>query len=211
MNRSDKQLHRDAVILAGIKKQPIGKGIRAKCFECTGGSYKGIRYCMEKKCPLWPFRFGFNPFSTRGGAKESADAGRRNAANRMAEIEKGHRIIPLPFEKETSNAGKYGNMSQGEQGRLKEKRPKVHVAAVQYAIIQFLTARVKSSRHFTGMDIERLLIVGKVHLGSYKMRELRKLNAVYDLFDLVSKRESKYFIKKDYPALVELLGGLTIY
>ena len=37
------------------------KAIRAKCLDCSGGSYAGIRDCPMTDCPLWPYRMGHNP------------------------------------------------------------------------------------------------------------------------------------------------------
>jgi hypothetical protein len=36
--------------------------IRAKCIECSGGSYKEVQECRVTQCALYPFRTGENPF-----------------------------------------------------------------------------------------------------------------------------------------------------
>lgn len=47
------------------------KAIRAHCMECSGGSFKAVKYCTldgvnsTPVCPLWPFRFGKRPKSVR--------------------------------------------------------------------------------------------------------------------------------------------------
>ena len=37
------------------------KAIRAKCLECQSGSYRNVRNCEFKNCPLFGFRMGKNP------------------------------------------------------------------------------------------------------------------------------------------------------
>ena len=41
------------------------KAIRAYCLECVGYQPSEVRNCTLKKCPLYPFRFGKNPFHSR--------------------------------------------------------------------------------------------------------------------------------------------------
>jgi len=46
------------------------KAIREKCLECSGDSYKAVKYCPadglhSTKCVLWPFRFGIRPETAR--------------------------------------------------------------------------------------------------------------------------------------------------
>ena len=39
------------------------KVIREKCLDCCCGSIKQVELCpCESNCPLWPYRFGKNPF-----------------------------------------------------------------------------------------------------------------------------------------------------
>lgn len=42
-------------------KSPL-TGIRAYCVLCSSGSPKMANLCGKTSCPLWPFRFGKNPF-----------------------------------------------------------------------------------------------------------------------------------------------------
>jgi hypothetical protein len=35
--------------------------IRKKCLDCSAGSFKEVRLCPVKDCPLWTFRFGIRP------------------------------------------------------------------------------------------------------------------------------------------------------
>lgn len=41
------------------------RAIRAKCFDCSGGSRQEITLCPVKGCPLHPFRSGKNPFTKK--------------------------------------------------------------------------------------------------------------------------------------------------
>jgi len=50
----------DRVVKAG-DLTPL-KAIRAKCIDCSGGSIKEVKLCVIPECPLYPFRFGRNPF-----------------------------------------------------------------------------------------------------------------------------------------------------
>ena len=44
-----------------VIKQPL-KAIREKCRECSNYSAAEIRECPVPLCPLYPFRFGKNPY-----------------------------------------------------------------------------------------------------------------------------------------------------
>lgn len=37
------------------------RAIRAKCLDCSAGSYKEVRLCLDTNCPLWPYRLGRRP------------------------------------------------------------------------------------------------------------------------------------------------------
>jgi hypothetical protein len=41
------------------------KAIRAKCMECSNENYAEIKECPITDCPLYPFRFGKNPYRTK--------------------------------------------------------------------------------------------------------------------------------------------------
>ena len=51
------------------------KAIRAKCLECSNGSFLEVRECPIKSCPLWALRSGKRPpkeiVDQEGGAEES--------------------------------------------------------------------------------------------------------------------------------------------
>jgi hypothetical protein len=55
------------------KKRPILKAIRSNCKDCSSGTYAEVRRCVMIDCPLWPYRFGTNPFRANGGADEPAN------------------------------------------------------------------------------------------------------------------------------------------
>jgi hypothetical protein len=46
------------------------KAIRAHCIDCSGGSSNEVEKCVMTDCPLYPFRFGVNPFNSRTGKKK---------------------------------------------------------------------------------------------------------------------------------------------
>lgn len=48
------------------------KAIRAKCMDCTCGQYREIELCPIKKCPLYPFRYGKNPYHKRASEENKA-------------------------------------------------------------------------------------------------------------------------------------------
>lgn len=48
----------------GHPESPIG-AIRAHCIQCSGGSKREAGQCTATTCPLWPMRFGKNPFHAR--------------------------------------------------------------------------------------------------------------------------------------------------
>ena len=41
-------------------KTPI-KAIRELCIDCSGGSYKEVKYCVIQNCPVYPYRMGKRP------------------------------------------------------------------------------------------------------------------------------------------------------
>lgn len=38
------------------------KAIRAKCLDCSCGQNEEVKHCPVESCPLFPFRFGKNPY-----------------------------------------------------------------------------------------------------------------------------------------------------
>ncbi len=50
---------------------PLSKVIRAKCLDCSCGQVQEVAKCTAVRCPLWPYRMGKNPFSTRSGRPDA--------------------------------------------------------------------------------------------------------------------------------------------
>ena len=65
-------------------KNPV-KAIRAFCLECSGGSTSEVKCCPVEKCPLYPFRFGKNPYRQR---REMTEEEKRVLADRLREARK---------------------------------------------------------------------------------------------------------------------------
>jgi hypothetical protein len=55
----------------GHPESPI-KAIRAKCVDCSGGSWAEARLCSLTHCALWAFRMGHNPFYGKADETEAA-------------------------------------------------------------------------------------------------------------------------------------------
>lgn len=60
-------------------KSPV-KAIRAFCLECCGNAPSEVKTCVSKRCPLYAFRFGKNPYVKR----ELTDEQREAAIERLA-------------------------------------------------------------------------------------------------------------------------------
>lgn len=56
------------------------KAIRAKCLDCSVYDYSEVRNCYIKKCPLYPFRMGKNPFRKK---REISDEERERLASQL--------------------------------------------------------------------------------------------------------------------------------
>ena len=46
-----------------MKSHTPMKAFRAKCLDCSGGSWLEVKHCPVNYCPLWPYRFGKRPKS----------------------------------------------------------------------------------------------------------------------------------------------------
>lgn len=60
-------------------KNPV-KAIRAKCLDCCCSQLREVELCPSERCPLWPFRFGRNPYRTK---RELTEEQRVAAAERL--------------------------------------------------------------------------------------------------------------------------------
>lgn len=61
------------------------KAIRAFCLECSGDSPSEVKSCPRSECPLYPFRFGKNPYRQR---REMTEEEKRVLADRLREARK---------------------------------------------------------------------------------------------------------------------------
>ena len=61
------------------------KAIRAFCLECSNGQTSEVKACPVDKCPLYPFRFGKNPYRQR---REMSEEEKRVLADRLREARK---------------------------------------------------------------------------------------------------------------------------
>lgn len=69
----------EALRAMGHQPEAILKAVRRKCLECSGGSHTEVADCLVRQCPLFPFRFGKNPW--RPPVSEAQrQASRRNVA-----------------------------------------------------------------------------------------------------------------------------------
>ena len=59
------------------------KAIRAKCLECCYDQANEVKLCVCEHCPLYPFRFGKNPFRTK---REMTEEQKQAARERMAKL-----------------------------------------------------------------------------------------------------------------------------
>ena len=56
-----------------METNPV-KAIRAKCLDCCCDQVNEVKLCPVEDCPLWPFRFGKNPYRTRVLTPEQREA-----------------------------------------------------------------------------------------------------------------------------------------
>jgi hypothetical protein len=80
MSGSAKPSHTPEALRAlGHQPEAVLKAIRRKCLDCSGGSHAEVADCLVRQCPLFPFRFGKNPW--RAPASEAQrQASRKNVA-----------------------------------------------------------------------------------------------------------------------------------
>lgn len=66
------------------------KAIRLFCLDCSGGSSSEVKLCTSRTCPLYPFRFGKNPYRTK---REMTEEQKEAAKTRLAEARKKKGVI----------------------------------------------------------------------------------------------------------------------
>ena len=69
------------------------KAIRAYCLDCTAGQTKEVELCPIERCPLYPFRFGKNPFHTKREMTEEERAKRAKILEQAREKQKENRQV----------------------------------------------------------------------------------------------------------------------
>lgn len=57
------------------------KAIRLKCLDCSGDSAAEVKQCVIPDCPLFPFRFGKNPYRTKREMSEEQKNSLRTQLN----------------------------------------------------------------------------------------------------------------------------------
>lgn len=73
------------------------KAVREFCVECSGGSTAEVKSCPVYKCPLYPFRFGKNPYRQR---REMTEEEKRVLADRLREARKANADTVEKYEGE---------------------------------------------------------------------------------------------------------------
>lgn len=71
---------REKSLASGHEARSPLSAIRENCIDCSGGSRAEADRCNRTGCPLWPFRFGGNPWNRRQLSPDQ----RRAAARRLA-------------------------------------------------------------------------------------------------------------------------------
>ena len=67
-----------------METNPV-KVIRLKCLDCCCGSSDEVKVCPCEDCPLWPFRFGKNPYRRKTEMTEEQKEAKRQALAKARE------------------------------------------------------------------------------------------------------------------------------
>lgn len=70
------------------------KAIRQKCLDCVWGNATEVRLCPSESCPLFPFRFGKNPF------RKKPEYTQEQKAEMAERLKSGRKTIVKTIEKE---------------------------------------------------------------------------------------------------------------
>ena len=62
------------------------RAIKLKCLDCSSYNTNEIKECPVKKCPLYPFRLGKNPFRKR----ELSEEERNKLSERMKNLKRNN-------------------------------------------------------------------------------------------------------------------------
>lgn len=69
------------------------QAIRLKCIDCSGGSFKEVRFCTVRSCSLYELRLGKNPGRHPSKRTEKQLQALRDA-NRLKRLQKGLQASP---------------------------------------------------------------------------------------------------------------------
>ena len=67
-----------------IENTNVLRAIKLKCLDCSTYNINEIKECPVKKCPLYPFRLGRNPFRKR----ELSEEERNKLSERMKNLKR---------------------------------------------------------------------------------------------------------------------------
>lgn len=70
-----------------LRTNPV-KVIRAYCLDCCLASSYEVALCPAANCPLWPFRFGKNPYRAK---REITEEQRQRGRESMARLQAARR------------------------------------------------------------------------------------------------------------------------
>ena len=80
IGRDPRKMTEAELAAAGHHKRRLLDAVRENCIGCCAGNAAEVRRCRMVACPMWPYRMGTNPFST----KELSDEAREAAGARLA-------------------------------------------------------------------------------------------------------------------------------
>lgn len=86
VGRDPARMAQEELKALGHEPRPLLAVIRKYCLKCVG-SPSEVRLCPSRKCELWPYRFGKNPFRSPVTEKQRA-ASQRNAKKLHRRAEK---------------------------------------------------------------------------------------------------------------------------
>ena len=78
---------REPLTALGHAPMPVLRAIRAKCLDCSGNSHAEVADCLVRRCALYAFRLGSNPW------RAEVSEARREAARRLAAARQKARTI----------------------------------------------------------------------------------------------------------------------
>ena len=72
------------------RRETVVQAVRRKCIDCSAGQPSEVRKCPVVACPLWPFRFGTNPFSRPRGSPFPTRSVSQKISPQTAEVSDGN-------------------------------------------------------------------------------------------------------------------------